>query len=262
MVPAARTARPALALRGRLEPVSTNQVSAFRETQISPPETKLPKPPSDSAGRSQRFSPRQEARQWRAFVVCSGNLRLRATAWWRMQSIANLSPCAKFPINGKLIGNFARIAPAPEIWAAVSQRFHGDSVKFPNHWKREFCASIWEFAYLFWPAREAAGYVLLVAMMRRLLACLDQPADHADHTEVDRSRTRQREDLGKDVANPRSAIDGRTMGGNRRFNNASRGETPGGASDYLLSRLYCRPRDNRVTPKGKEGTGCRGRKGK
>jgi hypothetical protein len=52
-------------------------------------------------GRSQRLSPCQEARQLRAFVVCSGNLRERRTAWWAREAYENsfCSRCCRVPLH-------------------------------------------------------------------------------------------------------------------------------------------------------------------
>ena len=62
-------------------------------------------------GRSQRLPRRQEARQLRAFVFCSGNLRERRTAWWGSED-SNYLPSR--PIGALVVVNSRRQVRAPD----------------------------------------------------------------------------------------------------------------------------------------------------
>jgi hypothetical protein len=62
-------------------------------------------------GRSQRLPRRQEARQLRAFVFCSGNLRERRTAWWGSED--SNYPQAR-SIGALVVVNLRRQVRAPD----------------------------------------------------------------------------------------------------------------------------------------------------
>jgi hypothetical protein len=51
---------------------------------------------------------------------------------------------AKFPVTGKLIGNFSETERSPRIPTPFLASFQRLAAKFPMYWKWEFCPPIWE----------------------------------------------------------------------------------------------------------------------
>src|SRR5262249_19087629 len=60
---------------------------------------------------------------------------LLGRGWWRMQSPSNQSPRLKFPITGKITGNFARSGPTEPSPLPFRQLFQWVTAKFPMRWK-------------------------------------------------------------------------------------------------------------------------------
>jgi hypothetical protein len=71
--------------------VSVEPISVSRETGISAQRQTAEKRALDRSALSQRPIAEKKAGQLRAFVVCSGNLRERATAWWGWEGFRNLT---------------------------------------------------------------------------------------------------------------------------------------------------------------------------
>jgi hypothetical protein len=82
---------PSMAQRGRSNRVSANRVFGFRETRILGPETKPPNHPETLPAAHRDLRRLKKARQLRTFLICSGNLRSPASAWWARED-SNLQP--------------------------------------------------------------------------------------------------------------------------------------------------------------------------
>jgi hypothetical protein len=70
---------------------------------------------SDKPGNQAEYDPAETGTRLGLFALNWGNLSLRKTAWWRTQSLSNLSQQQNSLLTGKITGNFAGSGLNPQF---------------------------------------------------------------------------------------------------------------------------------------------------
>jgi len=134
-IPSARSDRTGVAT---FEPVSRQAVSVFPGNGIQRPRDSAAKIANSPATVSVETATRiKNYADWPRFWWPSGKLRTRRTAWWRTQSISNLSQHPISLLTGKRTGNFIESACTVRFLFINSEQIQRLPAKFPTQQNRE-----------------------------------------------------------------------------------------------------------------------------
>ncbi len=84
------------------------------------------------------------ARQLRAFWKSQGNLAVRKSAWWWMQSSPNRSHPSNSPITGKILGISHGLTLLSDFRRVIREQIQRLAAKFPAQRNWEFLSRNWE----------------------------------------------------------------------------------------------------------------------